>query len=110
MANSGEDAVSAKTKRRRRIPHKVLRIATYERLKQYLRALADRHFHLLILFSVGDLAKSRSVKAILGDRVCWIEGNASPFGIYVKLYRHRDEQNHERVGCYSSLRWTSQLG
>ena len=22
---------------------------------------------------------------------CWIEGNATPFGMYAKLYRHRDQ-------------------
>jgi hypothetical protein len=26
----------------------------------------------------------------LGGKGCWIEGNATPFGMYVKLYRHRD--------------------
>ena len=29
---------------------------------------------------------------MLGDgKACWIEGNATPFGMYAKLYRHRDE-------------------
>jgi hypothetical protein len=27
----------------------------------------------------------------LDGKACWIEGNATPFGMYVKLYRHRDE-------------------
>jgi hypothetical protein len=27
----------------------------------------------------------------LGGQGCWIEGNATPFGMYVKLYRHRDQ-------------------
>jgi hypothetical protein len=25
-----------------------------------------------------------------GERACYIQGNATPFGIYEKLYRHRD--------------------
>ena len=30
--------------------------------------------------------------AVLGDgKACWIEGNATPFGMYAKLYRHRDQ-------------------
>ena len=37
------------------------------------------------------MAKSRSVRAVLDGKACWIEGNATPFGMYVKLYRHRDE-------------------
>ena len=45
----------------------------------------------MILVGAGGLAKSRSVRAVLGDSACWIEGNATPFGMYAKLYRHRDE-------------------
>ena len=28
---------------------------------------------------------------MLDGKACWIEGNATPFGMYAKLYRHRDE-------------------
>ena len=28
---------------------------------------------------------------MLDGTACWIEGNASPFGMYSKLYRHRDD-------------------
>jgi hypothetical protein len=31
------------------------------------------------------------VRAVLGGQGCWIEGNATPFGMYAKLYKHRDE-------------------
>jgi hypothetical protein len=31
------------------------------------------------------------VRAVLGDKGCWIEGNTTPFGMYAKLYRHKDE-------------------
>src|SRR3954454_14554371 len=81
-----------KTKSRRTgHPHKVLRLSTYERLEEYLRAFARGHFHLLILVGAGGLAKSRSIRAVLDGKGCWIEGNATPFGMYVKLYRHRDQ-------------------
>jgi hypothetical protein len=71
-------------------PHKVLRLTRYDRLEQYLRAFAAGHFGLLILVGAGGLAKSRSVRAVLNGQACWIEGNATPFGMYLKLYRHRD--------------------
>ena len=80
-----------KRKRRREQPHKVLHLTTYQRLEEYLGAFARGHFHLLILVSAGGLAKSRSVKAVLDGKACWIEGNATPFGMYVKLFRHKDE-------------------
>ena len=69
----------------------MLRLTTYERLGEYLSAFAQGHFHLLILVGAGDLAKSRSVRAVLDGKACWIEGNATPFGMYTKLYRHRDQ-------------------
>ena len=68
-----------------------LHLTTYERLEEYLGAFAQGHFHLLILVGAGGLAKSRSVRAALNGKACWIEGNATPFGMYVKLYRHRDQ-------------------
>jgi hypothetical protein len=72
-------------------PHKVLHLTTYDRLEQYLRAFAEGHFGLLILVGSGGLAKSRSMRAVLNGQACWIEGNATPFGMYLKLYRHRDQ-------------------
>ena len=81
----------AMKKRRRGHPHKVLHLTSYDRLEEYLRAFAQGHFHLLILVGAGGLAKSRSVRSVLDGKACWIEGNATPFGMYVRLYRHRDQ-------------------
>src|SRR5947209_20353332 len=78
-------------KRRRTHPHKVLHLTTYDRLEAYLRAFAAGHFGLLILVGAGGLAKSRSVRAALAGQACWIEGNATPFGMYVRLYLYRDQ-------------------
>ena len=75
-------------KRQRQFRH---HLSTYERLDQYLRAFSEGHFNLLILIGSGGLAKSRSVRTALDRDACWIEGNATPFGMYVKLYRHRDQ-------------------
>jgi len=81
----------ATTKRRSGHAQKVLHLSTYERLEEYLRAFAQGHFHLLILVGGAGLAKSRSVRAALEGEGCWIEGNATPFGMYARLYRHRDQ-------------------
>jgi hypothetical protein len=70
---------------------KVLHLTSYDRLEAYLGAFAQGHFNLLILVGSGGLAKSRSVRAALNGKACWIEGNATPFGMYIKLYRHRDQ-------------------
>jgi hypothetical protein len=91
LGGQWSDAMPATTKRRRGHPHKALHVTTYDRLEEYLRAFARGHFGLLILVGPGGLAKSRSVRAALDGQGCWIEGNATPFGMYVKLYRHRDQ-------------------
>src|SRR4051794_30625044 len=79
-----------KTRRRNQL-HKVLHVTTYQRLEEYLGAFARGHLNLLILVGAGGLAKSRSVRSVLNGQACWIEGNATPFGMYAKLYRHRDQ-------------------
>jgi hypothetical protein len=81
------DTLTRRTER----PPKMLHLTSYDRLEAYLSAFAQGHFNLLILVGAGGLAKSRSVRAALGGSGCWIEGNATPFGMYAKLYRHRDE-------------------
>jgi len=81
----------APPKQRQKRGHKALHITTYQRLEAYLGAFAQGHFNLLILVGSGGLAKSRSVRAVLNGQACWIEGNATPFGMYVRLYKHRDQ-------------------
>ena len=81
----------AVTPKHRGKPQKALHITSYQGLEAYLRAFAAGHFHLLILIGSGGLAKSRSVRAALDGKGCWIEGNATPFGMYAKLFKHRDE-------------------
>jgi hypothetical protein len=55
-----------------------------------LQAFAGGHLNLLILVGEAGVAKTRTVRAVLGSSACWIEGNVTPFGMYEKLYRHRD--------------------
>jgi hypothetical protein len=71
--------------------HKPVHLTSYKRLEDYVRAFAEGHFHLLILIGEGGLGKSRSVRSALGGQGCWIEGNATPFGMYARLYQHRDQ-------------------
>jgi hypothetical protein len=81
------------TKRKKRLgrPDGALTVTTYERLEKYLKAFAEGHLNLVILVGRGGLAKSRTVRDVLGERACYIQGNATPFGIYEKLYRHRNQ-------------------
>ena len=71
-------------------PHAVC-VATFTELEQYVRAFADGHLNLMMIFGPPGVGKSRCVHQALGGQVCWIGGQATPFGIYLKAYEHRHE-------------------
>ena len=66
-------------------------LRTYAELDQFLHQFAAGKFGLLIVVGRPGLQKSRNVRAILGPEVCWIESNATAFGMYCRLFEHRDE-------------------
>ena len=72
-------------------PEQAFTVSTYAELHKFVQAFADGHLNLLILIGSAGLAKSQSVRKAVGEGACWIEGNATPFGIYNELYRRRGE-------------------
>ena len=69
----------------------VITVSTYAKLDQYIEAFAGGHLNLLILIGNPGLAKTRIVQeALAGYDSCWIEGNATAFGIYQQLYHQRE--------------------
>jgi hypothetical protein len=60
-------------------------------LQEYVRAFAAGHLNLLMIFGPPGVGKSRSVCHAIGSNVCWIGGQATPFGIYLQAYEHRHE-------------------
>src|SRR6202171_753587 len=73
------------------LPPHAVRVATFTELEQYVRAFADGHLNLMMIFGPPGVGKSRCVRQALGGQVCWIGGQATPFGIYLKAYEHRHE-------------------
>src|SRR4051812_46430454 len=72
-------------------PDRAIVVTTYAELEAFVRAFADGHLGLLLLVGSHGLAKSRTVREALGEGACWIEGQATAFGLYRELHRHRDE-------------------
>src|SRR5262245_51146612 len=77
--------------RSKNLPEHALRVRTYAELERFARGFADGHLNLLILCGDPGLGKSRCVRGAVGDRACWIDGNASAFGVYLRAYEHRDQ-------------------
>lgn len=75
---------------RLRTNENAIQVTEYASLQSFVRAFAEGHINLLIIVGAHGLSKSRTIRAALGEEVCWLEGNASPFQIYAELYRHRD--------------------
>ena len=72
-------------------PKNATSISTYADLQDYALAFANGHLGLLVLCGAAGIGKSRCLRDAVGDDVCWIDGNASAFGIYCKAYEHRDQ-------------------
>jgi hypothetical protein len=73
------------------LPDHALRIRSYADLRKYTQAFAAGHLNLLILCGPPGVGKSRGLRAEVGNNVCWIDGNASAFGIYQEAYTSRNQ-------------------
>jgi hypothetical protein len=76
---------------RSRLPTHAVHLETYGELEAYVRAFARGHLNLLLIFGPPGVGKSRCIHHIVGDQACWLSGQATPFGIYLQAYDHRDE-------------------
>src|SRR5713101_8313220 len=71
------------------VPSHAVHLTTFAELEPYVRAFGAGHLNLLMIFGPPGVGKSRSVRQALGSQVCWIGGQATPFGIYLQAYEHR---------------------
>ena len=69
----------------------IIQLDNYEELEQFVEAFAANRINLLVIIGDAGLQKSRTVRDHVPRDSCWIQGNASPFGMYLKLYRHLDQ-------------------
>jgi hypothetical protein len=71
------------------LPSHAVRLTTFAELEPYVRAFGAGHLNLLMIFGPPGVGKSHSIRQALGSQVCWIGGQATPFGIYLQAYEHR---------------------
>ena len=77
----------AKPKKR---PDSAVTVTLYSELRQYVQAFARGHLNLFILVGSPGIEKSQALRTALGRHACWIEGHATPFGIYRRLREKRN--------------------
>jgi hypothetical protein len=77
--------------RSKRLPPHALHLPTYAELEKYVAAFAQGHLNLLLIVGPPGVGKSRAVRQALTGPVGWIGGQASPLGIYMQTYLHRNQ-------------------
>jgi len=78
-------------KRQVKSPEGAVRLTSYTQLDEFVTAFAEGHLNLLIVVGSAGTAKSHSVRQAVGEKGCWIEGNATAFGLYSKLYQNQNK-------------------
>jgi hypothetical protein len=71
-------------------PDSAVTVTLYSELGQYVQAFAAGHLNLFILVGSPGIEKSRALRAAVGHDAFWIEGHATPFGIYRCLWHKRN--------------------
>ncbi len=74
-----------------KMPPHAQRLNTYAELEAYVRAFAQGHLQLLLLFGPPGVGKSRCVRQALDPPVGWISGQTTALGIYLAAYEHRHQ-------------------
>jgi len=65
-------------------------IRTYAELDEYAKSFSAEHFDLLIVVGPPGIAKTVTMRHTLGENAVWVQGSASPFGIYSLLHQNRN--------------------
>lgn len=71
-------------------PKHSITLTDYAALDRLIAAFGEGKLNLIILVGPAGVAKSQTARRSLGVDCCWIEGNATSFGIYNELYKHRN--------------------
>ena len=69
----------------------ILRVSTYAELREFVAAFRSKHLGLLFVFGDPGIGKSRIIRDVLEKDACWIDGNITPFYIYIMAYEHRGQ-------------------
>lgn len=72
------------SKKSRSLPRHANVLRTYAALSEYAQAFAQGHLQSVVFLGPPGVGKSATLRAVLGGQVCWISGNATAFGIYIK--------------------------
>jgi hypothetical protein len=73
------------------LPKHALRVTDYCGLRNYAQAFAQKKLSCLMVLGPPGVGKSSCLRQAMQGAAHWIEGNATPFGIYQAALEHCDE-------------------
>jgi hypothetical protein len=65
-------------------------LRSYRELESVVEGFAEGHFSLLILVGSPGTGKTQLLRQAVCEQACWIDGNATAFGIYCQLWEDRN--------------------
>src|SRR2546428_6198902 len=94
-----------------------IRLTTYAELEKIVHGLSRGDQKLLIVLGSQGLGKGRGLRQAMAGQACWLEDNASAFGLYCQLWHHQNRpvvlddldglyRNHDGIRLLKSLTQT----
>jgi hypothetical protein len=68
-----------------------VRLTQYSELREYAEAFGQGHLRTVYLIGPPGVGKSRVLRDSVGSNALWIDGSASPFGIYCAAFEHLNQ-------------------
>ena len=71
------------------LPRSAIRLTRYSELDGFISAFDHGKLNLLVIIGRAGIQKSSVVRDAVGRRACWVDGNATAFGLYRELFRNQ---------------------
>ncbi len=72
-------------------PRNAVIVNRYKELNSFARAFAAGHLRFLMVVGPPGTGKSGTMRRVVDGQVAWIDGNATPFGVYCAAFAHQDK-------------------
>jgi hypothetical protein len=72
-------------------PRNAVIVKRYTELNSFAQAFAAGHLRFLMVVGPPGTGKSGTMRRVVDGRVAWIDGNATPFGVYCAAFAHQDK-------------------
>jgi hypothetical protein len=72
-------------------PRNAVVVRRYQELNSFAQAFAAGHLRFLMVVGPPGTGKSGTMRRVVDGQAAWIDGNATPFGVYCAAFAHQDK-------------------